>query len=256
MSDIRVAIMTGTGRGIGASCAREMAKAGYKVSLMSPSNRSIELAQDLGGIGHAGSVLSVDDLQALVDDTIKKYGRVDAVVSNMGHSGNIQGHSGGTPEPLKTIGFDPDFDGPLLELSDELWHEGLEMYVLGVVRLARIVTPIMIEQNGGAFVNISSMNALEPRASYPMSMLRPALHSFAKLYGDRYARHNIRMNNLLPGMCENMNLSEFAMKSIPAQRLATFEEIGRTCVFLASEDARYINGQNILCDGGMNRAVR
>jgi NAD(P)-dependent dehydrogenase (short-subunit alcohol dehydrogenase family) len=226
-----------------------MAKAGYKVSLMSPSDRSVKLAEELGGIGRRGSVLEVDDLQAMVDDTMKEYGRVDAVVSNMGHGGTV-------PEAIKMVGFDPDFDGPLLELPDELWHDSLDMYVLNVVRLARIVTPIMIDQDGGAFVNISSMNTVEPRAPYPMSMLRAALHSFSKLYGDRYARHNIRMNNLLPGFCENVNLSEFARKSIPAQRTATFEEIGQACVFLASEAARYINGQSILSDGGMNRAVR
>ena len=83
MSDLKVAIMTGTGQGIGAGCAREMAKAGYKVSLMSPSNRSVELAEELGGIGRRGSVLEVDDLQAMVDDTMKEYGRIDAVVSNI-----------------------------------------------------------------------------------------------------------------------------------------------------------------------------
>lgn len=249
MSEIKVALMTGTGQGIGRGCAVEMAKAGYKVSLMSPSHRSIELAKELGGIGRSGSVLDAADLQAMVDDTIREYGRIDAVVSNMGHGG-------GVPEEIKTVGFDPDFDGPLLELTDELWHESLDMYVLNVVKLARIATPIMIKQGGGAFVNISSMNTIEPRAPYPMSMLRGALHSFSKLYGDRYARHNIRMNNLLPGFCENVNLSEFARRSIPAQRPATFEEIGLACVFLASEGARYINGQSILSDGGMNRAVR
>ena len=99
MSDYRVAIMTGTGQGIGAGCAREMAKAGYKVSLMSPSDRSVDLAKELGGIGRRGSVLDVDDLQALVDETISEYGRVDAVVSNMGHGG-------GVPEAIKTVGFD------------------------------------------------------------------------------------------------------------------------------------------------------
>ena len=249
MSDYKVAIMTGTGQGIGAGCAREMAKAGYKVSLMSPSNRSVELAEELGGIGRRGSVLEVDDLQTMVDDTIREYGQIDAVVSNMGHGGDV-------PESIKTVGFDPDFDGPLLELTDELWHESLDMYVLNVVKLTRIVTPHMIENNGGAFVNISSMNTIEPRAPYPMSMLRAALHSFSKLYGDRYARYNIRMNNLLPGFCENVNLSELARRTIPAQRPATFEEIGQTCVFLASDAARYINGQSILSDGGMNRAVR
>ena len=249
MSELKVAIMTGTGQGIGKGCAIEMAKAGYKVSLMSPSNRSIELAAELGGLGRSGSVLDAGDLQAMVDETLSTYGRIDAVVSNMGHGGSV-------PEAIKTVGFDPEFDGPLLELSDELWHESLDMYVLNVVKLARIITPIMIEQGGGSFVNISSMNTVEPRAPYPMSMLRGALHSFSKLYGDRYARHNINMNNLMPGFCENVNLSEFARTSIPAQRPATFEEIGKACVFLASEGARYINGQSILSDGGMNRAVR
>ena len=94
------------------------------------------------------------------------------------------------------------------------------------------------------------MNTVEPRAPYPMSMLRGALHSFAKLYGDRYARHNISMNNLMPGFCENVNLSEYARKSIPAQRPATFEEIGKACVFLASDEARYITAQTVNVDGG------
>ncbi len=249
MTDVKVALMTGTGQGIGKGCAIEMAKAGYKVSLMSPSPRSKELAEELGGIGCQGSVLDNADLHAMVDATLETYGRIDAVVSNMGHGG-------GVPEAIKTVGFDPDFDGPLLELPDELWHESLDMYVLNVVKLARVVTPIMIEQGGGSFVNISSMNTVEPRAPYPMSMLRGALHSFAKLFGDRYARHNINMNNLMPGFCENVNLSEFARQSIPAQRPASFAEIGQACVFLASEGARYITGQNILSDGGMNRAVR
>ena len=245
----KVAILTGAGQGIGAGCAREIARAGYKVSMMSPSTRSMDLAKELGGIGRQGSVLETEDLQQLVDDTMKEYGRIDAVVNNMGHGG-------GVPEAIKTVGFDPEFDGPLLGLPDELWHESLDMYVLNVVKMARIVTPIMIDQGGGNFVNISSMNAVEPRAPYPMSMLRGTLHSFAKLFGDRYARHNICMNNLMPGFCENVNLSEHAKASIPAQRPASFEEIGKTCVFLCSEDARYINGQNILVDGGMNRAVR
>ena len=160
MSELKVAIMTGTGQGIGKGCAIEMAKAGYKVSLMSPSNRSIELAEELGGLGRSGSVLDAGDLQAMVDETLSTYGRIDAVVSNMGHGGSV-------PEAIKTVGFDPEFDGPLLELSDELWHESLDMYVLNVVKLARIITPILIEQGGGSFVNISSMNTVEPGRLIP-----------------------------------------------------------------------------------------
>ena len=115
MSVNRVAIVTGSGQGIGAGCAIEMAKAGYKVSLMSPSERSVDLAAELGGLGRRGSVLDSSDLQALVDATMNTYGRIDAVVSNMGHGGTV-------PEAIKTVGFDPDFDGPLLELPDSLWQ--------------------------------------------------------------------------------------------------------------------------------------
>lgn len=249
MSEKKVAIVTGSGQGIGKGCAIELANAGFMVSLMSPSDRSMKLAAKLGGIGRQGSVLDNADLQALVDSTIAEYGRIDAVVTNMGHGG-------GVPGAIKTVGFDPDFDGPLLDLPDTLWHESLDMYVMSVVRTARLVTPIMIGQGGGAFVNLSSMNTVEPRAPYPMSMLRGALHGFGKMYGDRYARHNIRMNSLMPGFCENVNLSPEAKRSIPANRPALFSEIGKVCAFLASDDAAYINGQNILVDGGMNRAVR
>ena len=82
MADVKVALMTGTGQGIGRGCAIEMARAGYKVSLMSPSARSKDLAEELGGIGRQGSVLDTKDLQAMVNATLKEYGRIDAVVSN------------------------------------------------------------------------------------------------------------------------------------------------------------------------------
>ena len=249
MADDKVAIVTGSGQGIGAGCARVLAGAGFKVSLMSPSTRSVELAKELGGIGRSGSVLETEDLMALVETTRTEFGRIDAVVNNMGHGG-------GVPEEIKTVNYDPDFDGALLDLPDSLWHDSLDMYVLSVVRVARAVTPIMADQGKGSIVNISSMNALEPRAPYPMSMLRGTLHGFTKLYADRFASKGLRMNNLLPGYCENVNLSDNARRSIPASRPASFEEIGRVCLFLASDASSYVTGQNILADGGLNRAVR
>lgn len=248
-NETSVALVTGAGRGIGAGCARSLAEAGFRVVLMSPSERSVALAEQLGGIGRRGSVLEPADLEAMVDDALSAYGRVDAAVYNMGHGG-------GLPRQLRTMGFDPTAEETLLELDDALWHESLDMYVLGVVRLARIVTPIMVRQGGGAIVNISSLNALEPRPMYPMSALRGALHAFTKAYADRYARHGVRMNNLLPGVCENVSLSEEARLDIPMARAARFDEIGKACVFLASNASSYVTGQNLLVDGGVNRGVR
>jgi NAD(P)-dependent dehydrogenase (short-subunit alcohol dehydrogenase family) len=243
-----VALVTGAGRGIGAGCARALASAGFRVALMSPSERSTALARELKGIGRQGSVLSADDINALVSDALDAYGRIDAAVYNMGHGG-------GVPRQITEIGYDPDAEEPLLELDEQLWHDSLDMYVLGVVRLARAVTPIMERQGGGAIVAISSLNAVEPRPQYPMSALRGTLHVFVKAFADRYAPSNVRMNALMPGFCENVELSKEAMRRIPMQRRARFDEIGQACVFLASEASSYMTGQCLLVDGGVNRAV-
>jgi NAD(P)-dependent dehydrogenase (short-subunit alcohol dehydrogenase family) len=101
----------------------------------------------------------------------------------------------------------------------------------------------MVAQGGGAIVNVSSMNATEPRPGYSqMSVLRAALHGFTKLFADKYARHGVRMNNVLPGYCESVPMAEAALRSIPMGRTARFDEIGQACVFLASETSSYVTG--------------
>lgn len=247
----RVAIITGSGQGIGAGIARSFADAGFRVSLMSPSDRSTRLAAELGGIGRQGSVLDLADLDALVSSTREAYGRIDAVVNNMGHG------SGEPPAVTERTTYDPrDFHDPL-EFGDDVWHQALDMYVLTAVRMARAVVPVMREQGGGTMINVSSFAAVEPRPGYPqMSVLRGALHGFTKLFADRYGPENIRMNNVLPGFCENVEMSDDARRSIPLGRQARFDEIGQTCVFLASEGGAYITGQNVLVDGGLVRGVR
>jgi len=244
----RVAIVTGSGHGIGAACARALAEAGFKVSLMSPSESSVRLAAELGGIGRRGSVLQQPDLEALVAATLDAHGRIDAVVNNMGHGSTAF-------PPMTTLGYDPDFAASPFDLPDDVWRKSFDMYVMSVIAMARLVTPVMVGQGGGAFVNISSPNALEPRQPYPMSVLRAALHGFTKLFADRYARDNVRMNNLLPGFCENVNFTGRALSDIPMARPARFEEIASACVFLASDASSYMTGQNLLVDGGANRAV-
>ncbi len=230
----KVAIVTAAGRGMGAACARSLAEVGYQVSLLSVSERSVQLAQELGGLGMQGSVTNPDDLQKLVDVTVERYGRIDAVVNNTGH-------------PPK---------GDLLEISDDDWHDGLDMVMMNVVRMARIVTPIMQKQGGGAFVNISTFAAFEPSLSFPVSSaLRAALGSYTKLYADRYAADNIRMNNILPGYIESYPINDAIQAQIPMDRQGTVREIADTAVFLLSAGAGYITGQNIRVDGGISRSV-
>lgn len=229
-----VALITAASKGMGAACARELARRGYRVSLMARSADVETLARELKGGATRGSVDSADDLERFVSETLAAYGRIDAVVNNTGN-------------PPK---------GPLLELSDADWHTGLDMLLLNTVRVARLVTPAMRAQGGGAFVNISTFAAFEPDARFPISCsLRAALGSFCKIFADQEAPHGIRMNNLLPGFIDTRPVNEAVRAMIPAGRYGRAEEIATTVAFLLSADAGYITGQNLRVDGGLTRSV-
>ncbi|MCZ8181576.1 MAG: SDR family oxidoreductase [Beijerinckiaceae bacterium] len=229
-----VAILTGAGKGMGGAAARELAARGWNVALLSPSGNAETLAKELGGIGITGSVTDPADLARLVDGAMNAWGRIDGAVLSTGH-------------PPK---------GDLLALSDEDWAKGLDLIILNVVRICRLITPIMEKQGGGAIVNISTFAAFEPDPVFPISCtLRAGLASFAKLYADRYAAQNIRMNNLLPGFIDSLPEKEMFKARIPMKRYGTVAEIAKTAAFLLSEDAGYITGQNIRVDGGITRSV-
>lgn len=234
MNTTKVAIVTAAGRGMGAAIAKELAANDYSLALMSPSGASIELAQTLNGLGLTGSVTNPDDLQELVQQTMDRYGRIDAVVNHTGH-------------PPK---------GSLLEIPDEHWHAGLDLVMLNVIRMARLVTPIMQQQGGGSIVNISTYAVFEPEPIFPVSAaMRAALAGFTKLYADQYAADRIRMNNVLPGFIDSLPETEERRSRIPMGRYGTVAEIAKTVRFLLSPDAGYITGQNIRVDGGITRSV-
>jgi NAD(P)-dependent dehydrogenase (short-subunit alcohol dehydrogenase family) len=230
----KVAVVTAAGSGMGAACARELAQRGYRVALMSPSGRAGELAGELGGFGLAGSVTEVGDLESLIGEALERYGRIDGVVNSTGHPPS----------------------GDILDVTDDEWHEALDLVLLNVVRTARLVTPAMVRQGGGAIVNISTFSAFEPSPAFPLSSsLRAALAGFTKLYSDRYAAEGIRMNNILPGYMENFDIDEETLNSIPMQRQGSLAEIAKTASFLLSDDSGYITGQNIRVDGGITRST-
>jgi NAD(P)-dependent dehydrogenase (short-subunit alcohol dehydrogenase family) len=232
--DVKVAIVTAAGSGMGAACARELASQGYVVALMSPSGRAEDLAKELGGLGLKGSVTEESELETLVGETLDRYGRIDGVVNSTGHPPS----------------------GEILELTDEQWHEALDLVVLNVVRIARLVTPVMLQQGGGAIVNISTFSAFEPSPVFPLSSsLRAALAGFTKLYADRYAAEGVRMNNILPGYIESFEIDEESLRAIPMRRQGSLAEIAKTAAFLLSDDSGYVTGQNVRVDGGLTRSV-
>jgi NAD(P)-dependent dehydrogenase (short-subunit alcohol dehydrogenase family) len=141
-------------------------------------------------------------------------------------------------------------------LKDEDWHTGLDVYLMNVIRPTRLVTPIMQKQHGGTIINISTFAAFEPDPVFPTSgVFRAGLAAFTKLFADKYAAENVRMNNVLPGFIDSLPEKQEFRDRIPMGRYGKSEEIAATIAFLASEGAGYITGQNIRVDGGITRSV-
>lgn len=230
----KTALIIGGGSGMGAAAARRLAADGFAVGILSSSGKGVDLARELGGIGLTGSNRNAGDIQALVDQAMTTWGRIDVLVNSAGHG----------PK------------GAVLELSDEDWIEGLQVYLLHVVRAVRIVAPIMAVQGGGSIINISTYAAFEPEAAFPTSgVARAGLAAYTKLVADAYAGQGLRINNVLPGFINSLPEKEQFRTRIPMGRYGTTDEIAATVAFLASDGATYITGQNIRVDGGMTRSV-
>lgn len=230
----RVAMVIGGGSGMGAAAARKLAADGYSIAVLSSSGKGEVLATELGGLGFTGSNQSTDELQRFVDMTMKKWGRIDALVNGAGHGPRA----------------------PLLEITDEQWHQGIDVYFMNVVRATRLVAPIMIAQRAGAIVNISTAWVAEPAAMFPTSAVaRAGLAAYTKLFADQHAAHNVRMNNVLPGWIDSLPQTDERRDGVPMQRYGTSEEIAATIAFLLSDAAGYITGQSLRVDGGLTRSV-
>lgn len=234
MTEHKVALIIAGGSGMGAAAARRLAADGFKVGILSSSGKGEALAQELGGIGITGSNQSSDDINRLVNAAIEQWGRIDVLVNSAGHGPRA----------------------PILDITDEDWHRGMEVYLLNVIRATRLVTPIMQKQQAGAIINISSAWTFEPTDLFPTSaVFRAGLASFTKIFTQTYAGDNIRMNNVLPGWIDSLPSTDERRDSVPLKRYGSSEEVAATIAFLASDGAAYITGQNLRVDGGVTRSV-
>lgn len=229
----KVALITAGGSGMGADAARRLKADGFEVAILSSSGKGEALAKELGGVGVTGSNLVDADLKALVDKAMEAWGRIDVLVNSAGHG----------PK------------GDILEISDDDWHLGMEYYLMNVIRPSRLVAPIMAVQGGGSIINISTFAAFEPDPLFPTSgVFRAGLASFTKLFANKFAAQNVRMNNVLPGFIDSLPETEDRKARIPMGRYGDAAEVSSMISYLAGEGT-YVTGQNWRIDGGLTAHV-
>ena len=234
MADKKVALVVGGGSGIGADAARKLHASGYAVGVMSSSGKGEALGKELGGLGFTGSNLEAADLSQFVSLAMEQFGRIDGVVNCAGHG----------PK------------GALLEITDEQWHSGMDYYLMNVIRMSRLVLPVMQKQGNGSIVNISTFAVFEPDPDFPTSaVFRAGLAAYTKLFSTQYAAENIRMNNILPGFIDSLPEKADRVARIPAGRYARVAELSETVAFMISDASSYITGQNLRVDGGLTASV-
>ena len=248
--EARVALVTGSSRGIGRAIALAMARAGADVAVhyYGPQDRMAEeVAGRIRGLGKraivvGGDVSSREAVSAMVRRTEEELGPIDILVNNAAtRHGNA----------------------PFWEIDEESWDRLFAVNVKGQFFTAQAVAPSMRERRTGAILNISSLGAgltLPGYAAYISS--KGAVEALTRAMAVELAPCNIRVNAIAPGhigtppnvkdIMEDPERAESYLGRIALGRLGKMDEIGRTAVFLVSDDAGYITGQVIHVEGGVN----
>lgn len=254
-----VAIVTGASGGLGSATARALSAEGYHLVLMSRGGCE-NIAEETGGIGVSGSVLSDADVDRTVATALEAFGRVDAAVFGAGrHSEVMKGYEipAAPPATRDSFSYDPDYSREVFDIPWPAWHDDYEMMVIAPMRLAKAVLPHIGANGRGSFVAISGIEAGQPRLPFTLGPTRLALQGFVKLLADRYGPEGIRFNAIAPGLMESAQ-AEFHPEwagTVPLGRVGRNEEVGQTIAFLLSEASSYITGQCLTVDGGVNRPL-
>jgi 3-oxoacyl-[acyl-carrier protein] reductase len=255
----KVALVAAASQGLGKACAIALAQEGARLVICSRSEQNIrKTAKEIEAMTGAtvfpivADVSKKEDIVTLVQKVISEFGTVHVLVNN----------AGGPPT------------GHILKVPDEEWSKGVQLTLMSVIRLIREVLPHMEKQRWGRIVSIVSIVAKQPIDDLLISStLRPAILGLTKVLSNQYAKDNITVNTVCPGLIltkrqeelsasrasdKKMSLEEYLAdnaRTIPAGRLGRPDEIGNVVAFLASEQASYINGVNLLVDGGSARGI-
>lgn len=241
----KVAVVTGSSRGIGAAIAKRMAEAGAKVVVSSRKPEACApVAEEINSSGGEAIVIpcnisSKDDLQNLVDETKAKLGPVDIMVCNAASN--------------------PVY-GPMKDVSDEAFDKIMQNNVRSNFWIANMVAPSMAERGGGAIIIISSIAGMQGNSGIGVYGISKAADSqLARNLAVEWGKSNIRSNCIAPGLIktdfakalwEHPERLAHVERVTPAGRMGDPDDIAGVAVFLAGDAALYINGQTIIADGG------
>lgn len=238
----KVALVTGAARGIGAATARLFAQHGalvFGIDLNAPDEPTPQVEY------LRADVTDVAAVEAAIEQARARHGRIDALINNAG--GDV-------------------FRDPLT-LSDDDWDRCLSLNLKGAWNAARAVLPSMLAQGAGSIVNIASVHAhkIIPGA-FPYPVAKHGLIGLTRALGIEYAAQGIRVNSISPGLILVPRIEAWFASSadpeakrreqtelLPCKRIGTPEEVAHTALFLASDEARFINATDILIDGGRSQ---
>jgi 3-oxoacyl-[acyl-carrier protein] reductase len=248
---LRVAIVTGASRGIGAAIARALAADGCHVAGAAGSREALETVMGLHGLAHACDLSQPDAAKALVDATLARFGRIDIVVNN----------AGATPR------------GDFLAFEDAAWNEGFALKFFGAMRLCRAAWPHLV-QTQGCIVNIAGIGGRTGNAEFTIGgSVNAALLNLTKALADRGVRDGVRVNAVNPsGVATErtqVRIDRLAAergitpadaaaglaRELRIARFGTPEEIASVVAFLASPKASYMQGAIVDVDGGQTRTL-
>jgi 2-hydroxycyclohexanecarboxyl-CoA dehydrogenase len=244
--DHKVAIVTGSGRGIGRGIVEKLATEGASVVVSDVVERSArETAAAIGekAVGLRADVTSKESVEAMLKEVMAHFGHIDILVNNAGWD-KVQ---------------------PFLESNESDWEKVIAINLYGTLHCCKAVLPVMIAQGYGKVVNIASdAGRVGSSGEAVYSATKGGIIAFTKTLAREMARHKINVNCICPGPAdtllfaqigeENPKLREALEKAIPFRRLARPEDVANAVAFLASDEAEYITGQTLSVSGGLTMA--
>lgn len=255
----KVALVSASSHGLGKAAAVSLAKEGVNLAICSRNEKSINATADeirkstgVNVFSIAADVSKPSEIDKIINSVVKEYGKIDILINN----------AGGPPT------------GKITTLPDSEWERGFNLTMMSMVRMSRAVLPLMEKQKWGRVISIVSLSAKQPIDDLMISStLRPGILGLSKVLANQYGRFNITVNTVCPGYIltqrqdelsrsrsaeKNISIEEYlaeSAKNIPIGRLGKPEELGDVITFLASERASYINGANLLVDGGQAKGI-